>query len=166
MGLARSPHTPHAPPLPRLSASSLSPLSPPAGAPLARRSLYNNDGLSGSLPTQLGALTRIPRELQKTRSSTKRSSTKRRTPPSPPCMQYVNGSTDRGLMQPCPKAKMEDAAPILAIILGVLGGMVVLIAGCWGFKFYKEGKCGGGSSKGEAPQEVEVTVAQPEEQKV
>ena len=80
-------------------------------------------------------------------------------------MQYVNGSTDRGLMQPCPKAKMEDD-PILAIMLGVLGGMVVLIAGCWGFKFYKEGKCGGGSSKGEAPQEVEVTVAQPDSQEV
>ena len=65
---------------------------------------------------------------------------------------------------------MEDD-PILAIMLGVLGGMLVLIAGCVGFRFYKTGKCGGGndhwgSSKGEAPQEVEVTVAQPDSQEV
>ena len=47
--------TPH---LPRPSTPSLSSLAPPAGAPLPRRSLASNS-LSGSLPTQLGALTAL-----------------------------------------------------------------------------------------------------------
>ena len=47
--------TPH---LPRPSTPSLSPLAPPAGAPLPRRKL-NSNSLSGSLFTQLGALTAL-----------------------------------------------------------------------------------------------------------
>jgi hypothetical protein len=46
------------PPLPRGSALPLTPLNPPPGAPLARRELGYNT-LSGSLPTQLGALTAL-----------------------------------------------------------------------------------------------------------
>ena len=47
--------TPH---LPRPSTPSLSALSPPDGAPLPRRYIQGNR-LSGSLPTQLGALTAL-----------------------------------------------------------------------------------------------------------
>ena len=60
MGLTHCPHTAHAPyttPAP-LRPLPLTPLTPPLVHLLARRALDDNS-LSGSLPTQLGALTAL-----------------------------------------------------------------------------------------------------------
>ena len=59
MGLAHSLHTSHAPTPPApLHLLPLTPLTPPLVPPIARRKL-NDNSLSGSLPTQLGALTAL-----------------------------------------------------------------------------------------------------------
>ena len=59
MGLAHRPHTSRAPRTSRASPPPPShPSHPPLAPPLARRYLSDNS-LSGSLPTQLGALTAL-----------------------------------------------------------------------------------------------------------